>query len=130
MKSSDMSTKVAPMRSAIPASARVTSASAPRKMRLPSTLARISERYRGLVDAEDDPGVVLDLALVAVRRILDLTLHEGNRGHRAAQIVDLLDVHARRLLDLARQMLDGEGAAERIGDVGDARLVREDLLGP
>src|SRR5439155_18510539 len=62
MKSSDMSTKVAPMRSAIPASARVTSASAPRKMRLPSTLARMSERDRGLVDAEDTAEAVADLA--------------------------------------------------------------------
>src|SRR3989442_10272878 len=62
MKSSDMSTKVAPMRSAIPASARVTSASAPRSMRLPSTRARMSERDRGLVDAEDTAEAVADLA--------------------------------------------------------------------
>src|SRR5437867_10796766 len=210
MKSSDMSTKVAPMRSAIPASARVTSASAPRKMRLPSTLARMSERDRGLVDAEDtaeavadlaerdpdldrgdeerqeivaaarrrlerverpppgvaiprgarardplgergadgrvhleevarrevvrdelvdpddDPGVVLDLALVAVRRILDLTLHAGNRGHRAGQIADLMDVQARRLRELARHMLGGVRAAGRRAVGGAARRPRWD----
>ncbi len=83
-----------------------------------------------LVDADDDARLVLDLALIAVRRVLDLALHEGDRGDRAALIVDAFDVDPRRLLDVAGEPLDGERAAERVDDVGHPGLVGEDLLSP
>src|SRR5206468_514469 len=83
-----------------------------------------------LVDAHDDAGPLLHLALVPVRRVLDLALHERDRGDRTPELVDLPDVGARRLLDLVRQPLEGERSAEGIDDVRHARLVGEDLLGP
>src|SRR4030095_16670479 len=76
-----------------------------------------------LVDADDDLRAILDLALIAVALLLDLALHERDSRHRPAQVVDLLDVDARRLLDVAGEALDGEGAAQRIGDRGHSRLV-------
>ena len=68
--------------------------------------------------------------VVAERRVLDLALHEAllDRGDRAAELVDALDQLARALLELVRQRLDEERAAERVGGVGRAALGREDLL--
>src|SRR2546422_8702044 len=43
----------------------------------------------GLVDAHDDAGPLLHLALVPVPRVLDPALHERDRGDRAPQPVDL-----------------------------------------
>src|SRR5262249_56190493 len=83
-----------------------------------------------LVDADDDPRVILDLALIAISRLLDLALHERDGRDRSAQVVDLLDVDARLLLDVDGEALDGEGAAQRIGDGGHARPLREHLLAP
>src|SRR5207247_9711908 len=60
----------------------------------------------------------------------DLTLHKAllDRLDGAADLVDALDQLARRRLELVRQRLDEVGAAERVGRVRSARLVREHLL--
>ena len=83
-----------------------------------------------LVDAHDDPRPGLDLLLVAVRRVLDLPLHEGDRLHRAAEPVDLVDVGLRPVLDVAGEALHHVGPAQRVDGRRHPRLVREDLLGP
>ena len=83
-----------------------------------------------LVDAHDDPRPALDLLLVAIRRILDLPLHEGNRRHRAAEPVDLVEVRRGAVLDVPREALDQVRPAEGVDGRRHARLVREDLLGP
>ena len=66
------------------------------------------------VDTDDDALALLDLALVAERRVLDLALDEAllDRRNRAADLVDPLDQLPRRLLELRRQRLDEVGAAE------------------
>ena len=66
------------------------------------------------------------------RRLLDLALDEAllDRLDRAAQLVDPLDQLPGPLLELVGERLDEVRAAERIGRVGAAGLVREELLGP
>ena len=63
---------------------------------------------------------------LAEGRVLDLALDEAllDRGDRAAELVDPLDQLARARLDLVRERLDEVGAAERVGGVGRAGLVR------
>ena len=87
---------------------------------------------REAVDADDHTLVGLDLGLMAERRGLDLRLDESllDRGDGASEVVDPLDQLSRLLLELVRQGLDEVGAAERVGRVRAARLVREDLLRP
>jgi len=46
-----------------------------------------------------------------------------------AHVLDLLDVRRRLRLDLVGERLHREGAAERVDDVGRARLLGDDLLG-
>src|SRR2546426_4040970 len=86
---------------------------------------------RELVDSDDHALARLDLCRVAVRRLLDLPLDEAllDRGHRAAQLVDPLDQLHRARLELVGHRLDEERPAQRIGRVGAAGLVLEDLLG-
>src|SRR5207244_4147662 len=123
--SSAISTKVAPTRSASPARAgaalrrspSATSAPDPLGERVPHggvDLEEVGGRRlvrEVLVDAHDDAGPLLHLALVPVRRVLDLALHQRDRGDRTPELVDLPDVGARRLLDLVRQPLEGERSA-------------------
>ena len=86
---------------------------------------------RELVDADDDAVAALDRDLEAVGGLLDLALDEAglDRGHRAAELVDTLDQLARLRLELRRERLEVVRAAERIGGVGRAGLVHQDLLG-
>ena len=90
---------------------------------------RLLVRGHELVHAHDDPAPVLELPLVAVRRLLDLVLHEADRGDGPTHLVDLAQVGLGLPFDLGGQALDGERPAERVDDVGDAGLVGEDLLG-
>ena len=82
------------------------------------------------VDADDHPLARLDVRVPAKRRLLDLALDVPllDRCDGAAQLVDVLDQLERALLELVRQRLDEEGAAERVGRVRRAALVREHLL--
>src|SRR5581483_136409 len=84
------------------------------------------------VDADDHALARLDLRAVAVRRVLDLALGEPglDRGDRPAELLDAVDELERPRLQLVRQRLEEEGAAERIGRVRAADLVADDLLRP
>ena len=98
----------------------------------PVQLDLLGVRLDEPVDADDDPLARLDLARVAERRLLDLALDEPllDRRDRAAELVDALDQLPRALLELVGERLDEERAAERVGRVGGAGLVREELLRP
>src|SRR5207245_6354385 len=82
-----------------------------------------------LVDTHDDARPVLDLPLVPVRRVLDLTLHERNGKDRPTELLDLPDVAAGGLLDLVRHSLDRKRAPAGIDDVGAARAAGQVLPG-
>ena len=84
------------------------------------------------VDADDDLLARLDRPLDAVGRLLDLALLEAavDGGERAAHRVDLVEVGPGRRLELVGQALDVVRAGERIGRLGHAGLVGQDLLGP
>ena len=84
------------------------------------------------VHADDDLVAVLDRPLDAIGRLLDLALLEPalDGGERSAHRLDLVEVGPRRRLELVRQALDVVGAGERVGRLGDAGLVGDDLLGP
>src|SRR5216683_2957664 len=83
------------------------------------------------VDADDDAILGLDFALVNEGRVLDLALHIAalDRGHRAAEVVDLFEVLARLLFEFAGERFDVPGAAERVDRIGHTRLVSNNLLG-
>ena len=83
-----------------------------------------------LVDADDDLPARLDGGLEAVGGLLDLALDEAglDRGHRTAELVDACDQLGRALLEIRRERLDVVRAAERIGRIGGAGLVHQDLL--
>ena len=68
--------------------------------------------------------------MIAEGRLLDLVLHEVDRLHRAAELVDLGDQLLGTELDLVGQRLDEVRTCERIDRVGYARLIGDDLLGP
>src|SRR5207248_3606993 len=84
------------------------------------------------VDAYDHLLPRLHLLRVREGGLLDLLLDESllDRGDRAAELVHVLDQLARPLLQFVRELLDEEPPSERIGGVGPARLVRENLLRP
>ena len=84
------------------------------------------------IDPDDDPVPALDLLLDPVCRLLDLSLLEAglDRRERAAEGVDLLEVGARRLFQLVRQLLHEIRTSQRVGRLGHAGLVGEDLLRP
>jgi len=62
---------------------------------------------------------------------VDLTLLIAalDGGERAAHCLDLGHVGAGRFLDAVRPRLDDVCAAQRVGHVGNARFVRDHLLG-
>jgi hypothetical protein len=96
---------------------------------------QLDRRRLGLgeaIDADDHPLAGLDLLRVAKRGVLDLALDEAllHGRDRAAQLVDALDQLLAARLELVGERLDEVRAAERVGGVGDAGLIREDLLGP
>src|SRR5712691_3724465 len=82
------------------------------------------------VDAYDDALLRLDLRLVAERRLRDLALEEVllDRCYDAAETLDPREVVVGLALELARQVLDEVGAAERIDRVYDSRLMCDHLL--
>src|SRR5437667_252289 len=65
-------------------------------------------------------------------RLFDLRLDEPllASGDRASELVHALDQLAGALLKLVRELLDEIRAPERVGGIGAAALVREDLLRP
>src|SRR5438552_105376 len=87
---------------------------------------------RVLVDADDRPLALLDLLLEAERRLGDLALRVAalHRVDHAAHLLDLAQVAVEALLHDVREVLEVVRAGEGIGGVCDARLVRDDLLGP
>ena len=89
-----------------------------------------SGRDGELVEPDDDPLVVVDRLRVLVRRLLDLALLEAGLDavDGATHLVDALDVLPRQPLDLVGERLDEVAAGQRVGRVGDAALVADDLL--
>ena len=83
------------------------------------------------VDADDHLLARLHPLVVGERGLLDLILHPArlDRGHRAAELVDLGDQRPRLVGQRVGQRLDVVAAGERIGGVGGAGLGGEDLLG-
>ncbi len=83
-----------------------------------------------LVDAHDRAPPAVDLALEVERRTRDLALRIAllHGLHDPAHRVDLVDVLPRRGLDLIGQRLDEVAAGQRVGDVGDAGLLEDQLL--
>src|SRR5262245_16138703 len=65
--------------------------------------------HHELVDPHHHARFRLDFLLVAIRRLLDLALHESDGAHRAAEPVDLADVRFRLLLDPPGHGLHGVG---------------------
>jgi hypothetical protein len=89
------------------------------------------------VDADDDPLTGVDLALEPVGRLGDLpdepaVVDPGVDALEHRPVAELLEVGEDLLglpLHLVGHPLDVRGAAEGVGDVGDAGLVGHDLLG-
>src|SRR5262249_26972953 len=98
----------------------------------PVQLDRLALGLDESIHTDDHALAGLDLLLVAESGLLDLVLHEAavDRLDRTAELVNALDELRGALLELARERLDEVRAAERIGGVGAAGLVREKLLGP
>src|SRR3712207_3636380 len=84
------------------------------------------------VHPDDDAILPLDRALVPVGGVLDLGLHKAllDRADRSAEVVDAPYVLPRLLLDGVGERFDKVRAGQRIGRVGQAALVRQDLLRP
>src|SRR5712691_1339014 len=84
-----------------------------------------------VVHADDNPLLVFDLPLVAVRRIRNLLLEESlaDRGDHPSEFLDAVEVAVRLLLEFVRESLEEVRAAERVDRVRDATLVGENLLG-
>src|SRR5262249_11342683 len=82
------------------------------------------------VDADDDALPGLDLALPAIRGLVNLLLHPArlDRGQHAAHLIDSRDQLRCPAFPLRREMLDPIAAAERIRGVAHAALVRQHLL--
>ena len=104
---------------------------------LPLRVDPVGRRRGGLVvgeavDADDDLVAAVDGPLDPVRRFLDLALLEASldRRERAAHRLDLVEVGPGCRLELVREALDVVGAGQRVGGLGHARLVRQDLLRP
>ena len=95
-------------------------------MELDTLVALLSE----LVDADDDAFAGFDGALEPVGGFLDLTLDEAgfDRGDGAAELIDPFDQRPGVLLELGGERFEVVGAAERVGRVGRAGLVHQDLL--
>ena len=83
-----------------------------------------------LVDADDDASAGLDIHLPGISAVLDFLLDVAllDGSDSAAHLVDLLDVLHRFLLDPVRHGLYIVGACQRIDDVGEAALIRNDVL--
>ena len=83
-----------------------------------------------LVDADDDLVAPVDARLPARRGFLDAQLRHArlDRLRHAAERLDLLDELPRLVGEAVRERLDVVAAAERVDDVGDARLLGEDQL--
>ena len=102
------------------------------ELRVDCLQVRLGVPGRGeLVDTDDDPLVVVDRLGVLVGRRLDLILLVAglDGSNRPAHLVDLVDVLPGEALDLVGERLHEVRAGERIGRVGDAALVADDLLG-
>src|SRR5215211_9541956 len=87
---------------------------------------------RGIaVDADDDTFISLDLALVTVGGVLDLTLHKAllDGLYRAPHLVDATYVGPGCLFDGVGKRLDVVGTGERVCRLCQAALARKDLLG-
>src|SRR6266571_5387924 len=85
-----------------------------------------------IVDTDDRALLVLDLPLVAVRRVCDLLLEESlpDGGDHATEVLDPLEGAIGLLLEFVRERLEEVRAAERVHRVRRAALVGKDLLGP
>src|SRR5467141_776153 len=83
-----------------------------------------------VVHSDDDPLLVLDFPLVAVRRIRDLLLEESlaDCGDHTSEPLDAVEVAVRLLLEFVRESLEEVRAPERVDRVRDAALVGKDLL--
>ena len=81
---------------------------------------------------DDDLVAGVDRPLDAVGGLLDLALLEAalDGGQRAAEGLDLVEIGPGGRLELVRQALDVVGAGQRVGRLGHAGLVGQDLLGP
>src|SRR5260221_315744 len=88
--------------------------------------------HRPGLHPDDDPGLRFDLALVAVRRVLDraLLITALDPGERAPELLDPRELRERARLDVRRELLDEVRAAERVDRLGRARLLGDDLLRP
>ena len=82
------------------------------------------------IDSDDHALAALDLLLPPERCALDLVLDEAtlDRGDRTADAVDPFDQLPGTRRELVGQGLDVVRAAQRVGGVGGACLVLEDLL--
>src|SRR6185503_2328273 len=87
-------------------------------------------RLDEVIDADDDLLLRLDGLLRAVRAVGDLTLRVAplDSLHHPAHRVDRFEIGQRLFLELRGQRLEEIRAAQRIGQVGDAGFVRDDLL--
>src|SRR5216684_3625197 len=85
---------------------------------------------RELVDPDHDPLLLLELLLVAERRVRDLFLEEAglDRRYDAAKLLDALEVRLRLALDLVGERFDEVAAAEGVDRACHASLVCDQLL--
>src|SRR5215210_2014740 len=93
---------------------------------------RIIGPARGVaIDPDDNAFLSLDLALVAVGGLLDLTLHKAllDGLYRASHPVDAVYVRPGFLFDSVGKGLDVVGACKGVGRPCKAALARQDLLG-
>src|SRR6266567_8912431 len=83
-----------------------------------------------VVDTHDGAPVSIDLLLVAIGGLGNLTLEETilDAGQHAAQRIDTIEIIHRRLLGLVGQALDEVGAAQGVNGVDNATFTGDDLL--
>ena len=84
------------------------------------------------IHADDHAFAALDFPLVPIGGVLNLGLEEArfDRLQGTAHLIDAADIVDGGPLDLVRKFLDVVAAAQRIGDIGHAGLVGDNLLGP
>src|SRR5688572_7111057 len=110
----------------------------PLELDVPRALVDVQNRVWRLVvlhevvDSDDDLVAALDRLLESVRRLGDLALRKAllDSLDHPAHPVDGVEIALRPLFHVEGEPLDQIRAAQRIGDIGDAALVGDDLLGP
>ena len=107
---------------------RALSSTACRRLALQQQLLRTHET----IHAHHDAFLRLDASLGPVGRLVDLVLVEAGLDRRdgTPHRIDLLDDLDRQPFEFIGEVLDRVGAGQRVDEVGDARLVGDDLLGP